>query len=50
MDMSFANQFMAHLSLVTRHKSGEKIPIEVMDIPEEQDEFVAKTKIEMGIL
>ncbi len=47
MDMSFANQFMAHLSLVSRHKSGEKIPIEVMDIPEEQDEFVAKTKIEM---
>lgn len=47
MDMSFANQFMAHLSLVNRHKSGEKIPIEVLDIPEEQDEFVAKTKIEM---
>mgnify|MGYP001102832357 FL=1 len=47
MDMSFANQFMAHLSLVTRHKAGEKIPIEVMDIPVEQDEFVAMTKIEM---
>lgn len=47
MDMSFANQFMAHLSLVNLHKSGEKIPVEVMDIPEDQDEFVAQTKIEM---
>ncbi len=47
MDMSFANQFMAHLSLVNRHKSGEKIPVTVMDIPADQDEFVAKTKLEM---
>ena len=47
MDMSFANQFMAHLSLVERYKSGEKMPIEVMDIPLDQDEFVAKTKLEM---
>jgi len=47
MDMSFANQFMAHLSLIERHKSGEKMPIEVMDIPTDQDEFVAKTKLEM---
>ncbi len=46
MDMSFANQFMAHLSLVERHKSGEKMPIAVMEIPEDQDEFVAKTKLE----
>ncbi|MDR0926396.1 MAG: adenosylhomocysteinase [Ignavibacteria bacterium] len=47
MDMSFANQFMAHLSLVERHKSGEKMPIEVMDIPADQDELVARTKLEM---
>ncbi len=47
MDMSFANQFMAHLSLVNRHKSGEKIPVTVMEIPADQDEFVAKTKLEM---
>ncbi len=47
MDMSFANQFMAHISLIERHKSGEKMPVEVMDIPEGQDEFVAQTKLEM---
>lgn len=47
MDMSFANQFMAHLSLVERHKSGEKMPLEVMEIPAEQDEFIARTKLEM---
>jgi adenosylhomocysteinase len=47
MDMSFANQFMAHLSLIERYKYGEKMPIEVMEIPAEQDEFVAKTKLEM---
>ncbi|MPN61450.1 Adenosylhomocysteinase [bioreactor metagenome] len=47
MDMSFANQFMAHLSLVTRHKAGEKMAVEVMEIPADQDEMVAKTKLEM---
>jgi len=47
MDMSFANQFMAHISLIERHKSGEKMPIEVMEIPADQDEFVAKTKLDM---
>lgn len=46
MDMSFANQFMSHLALVQKHKSGSKFPIEVMGIPEEQDQFVAKTKLE----
>jgi adenosylhomocysteinase len=47
MDMSFANQFMAHLSLIERHKSGEKMPIEVMEIPPSQDEEVASTKLKM---
>lgn len=47
MDMSFANQFLAHLALVEKHRAGEKFPIEVMDIPVEQDEFVAKTKLEL---
>ncbi|MCL2039600.1 MAG: adenosylhomocysteinase [Bacteroidetes bacterium] len=47
MDMSFANQFMAHLSLIERYKSGENIPIEVMEIPPSQDENVASTKLEM---
>lgn len=46
MDMSFANQFLAHLSLALKHKAGEKFPIEVMDIPLDQDELVAKTKLE----
>ncbi len=50
MDMSFANQFMAHLSLIQRHESGEKMPIAVMDIPLEQDELVAKTKLDMSNL
>ena len=47
MDMSFANQFMSHLRLVEAHKKGEKIPVEVLDLPEEQDEFIANTKLEM---
>jgi adenosylhomocysteinase len=47
MDMSFANQFMAHLSLVERYKANEKMPIEVMDIPADQDETVASTKLNM---
>ena len=47
MDMSFANQFMAHLSLIERHKAGEKMPIEVMEIPASQDENVASTKLSM---
>ncbi len=45
MDMSFANQFMSHLRLVEAHKSGEKLPIEVIDLPVEQDEFIAETKL-----
>lgn len=47
MDMSFANQFMSHLALVEKHKTGEKFPTEVMDIPIEQDQYVAKTKLEL---
>jgi adenosylhomocysteinase len=47
MDMSFANQFMAHLSLIERYKAGEKMPIEVMEIPATQDENVASTKLSM---
>ena len=46
MDMSFANQFLAHLNLVEKHKSGEKYGNVVIDIPLEQDEFVARTKLE----
>lgn len=50
MDMSFANQFMSHLRLVEAHKAGTKLPIEVLDLPAEQDEFIAETKLNaMGI-
>lgn len=47
MDMSFANQFMSHLRLVDSHKKGEKLPLEVLELPEEQDQFIARTKLEM---
>lgn len=46
MDMSFANQFLAHLALVMKHRAGEKFDNVVIDIPLDQDEFVAKTKLE----
>jgi len=50
MDMSFANQFMSHLRLVENHKAGNKLPLEVLDLPVEQDEFIASTKLAaMGI-
>ncbi len=50
MDMSFANQFMALLRFVEAHKKGKKFPIEVMDIPPEQDELIASLKLEsMGV-
>jgi adenosylhomocysteinase len=47
MDMSFANQFMSHLLLLETHKKGEKFPVEVIDLPESQDQFIAKTKLKM---
>lgn len=46
MDMSFANQFLAHLNLVMKHRNGEKYDNAVIEIPLEQDQFVAKTKLE----
>lgn len=46
MDMSFANQFLSHLKLVQEHKAGNNLPVEVLDIPEDQDEWVAKIKLE----
>ncbi|GIV58728.1 MAG: adenosylhomocysteinase [Rhodothermaceae bacterium] len=50
MDMSFANQFMAHLTLVRRHEAGETLPRQVIDLPEELDQEIARIKLEtMGI-
>jgi len=50
MDMSFANQFMAHLSLVQKHESGEAYDNTVIDLPVELDQEIAQIKLEtMGI-
>ncbi|MFH1049917.1 MAG: adenosylhomocysteinase [bacterium] len=47
MDMSFANQFMSHLKLVEAHKSGNILPKKVIELPVEQDEYIAETKLRM---
>ncbi len=50
MDMSFANQFQAHLNLIQRHEAGEEMPKGVMDLPEELDQQIARMKLEtMGL-
>jgi len=50
MDMSFANQFMAHLRLAQAHTAGDKLPIEVMEVPDEQDLMVGDMKLKaMGL-
>ncbi len=50
MDMSFANQFMAHLNLVRKHEAGEDLGRRVIDLPAELDQEIAGIKIEtMGL-
>ncbi len=50
MDMSFANQFQAHLALIQKHKAGETLPNAVIDLPVELDEQIARVKLEtMGL-
>jgi adenosylhomocysteinase len=50
MDMSFANQFMAHLNLVQKKEAGEKLEKTVIDLPEELDQEIARIKLgTMGI-
>ncbi|GMQ81700.1 MAG: adenosylhomocysteinase [Rhodothermia bacterium] len=50
MDMSFANQFMAHLTLVQRHEAGDTLENTVIDLPEELDQEIAGIKLEtMGL-
>ncbi len=50
MDMSFANQFMAHLRLVQAHERCETLPNAVMDLPEELDQYIARIKLRtMGL-
>lgn len=45
MDMSFANQFMSQLRLVELHKKGVRLDNAVHDIPEEQDQEIARVKL-----
>jgi adenosylhomocysteinase len=50
MDMSFANQFMSQVRLVEMHESGNRWDNTVYDIPVEQDQEIARLKLEtMGI-
>ena len=50
MDMSFANQFNAHLKLVQAHQKGERLENTVIDLPEALDQEIASVKLEtMGI-
>jgi adenosylhomocysteinase len=51
MDMSFANQFMAHLTLVQAHERGDALQPIVYDLPEELDQQIASVKLEtMGLM
>ncbi len=45
MDMSFANQFLSQLRLVTLHRSGKRLGNDVHDIPVEQDQEIARVKL-----
>lgn len=45
MDMSFANQFMSQIRLVDMHKKNVKLEPQVIDIPESQDQEIAKIKL-----
>jgi adenosylhomocysteinase len=50
MDMSFANQFMAHLTLVQKHEAGDELKPVVIDLPEALDQEIAGIKLEtMGL-
>ena len=45
MDMSFANQFMAHLSLIQSKEEGTQLPLKVIDLPESVDQEIARLKL-----
>ena len=50
MDMSFANQFNAHLKLVQARERGESLENTVIDLPKALDQEIASVKLEtMGI-
>lgn len=45
MDMSFANQFMAQIWLVSLHKRGKRLPNKVHEISPQQDQEIARLKL-----
>ncbi|MDX1430788.1 MAG: adenosylhomocysteinase, partial [Rhodothermales bacterium] len=45
MNMSFANQFTAHLTLVQMHEAGESLEPRVIDLPSELDQEIAGIKL-----
>lgn len=45
MDMSFANQFMTHLSLIQTKENGTILPHTVIDLPTAIDERIARLKL-----
>jgi adenosylhomocysteinase len=45
MDMSFANQFNAQLTLVNKHKAGKKIELGVHTLPESLDQEIGMLKL-----
>jgi adenosylhomocysteinase len=50
MDMSFANQFNAQLSIVKKHKSGKRFKLGVHTLPESMDQEIGKLKLStMGL-
>ena len=50
MDMSFANQFMAHLKLVQMHEGDDILEPKIYDLPESLDQEIARIKLEtMGL-
>ncbi len=50
MDMSFANQFNAQLSLVKRHKAGKNFELGVHTLPESMDQEIGQLKLStMGL-
>ncbi len=46
MDMSFANQFMSQIRLAELAKKGQRLGTTVHDIPEEQDQEIARLKLQ----
>ena len=50
MDMSFANQFNAQLSLLKRHKAGKNFELGVHTLPESMDQEIGQLKLStMGL-